>query len=225
MYIYKNDKDTVFKLIYGDHDLNAVGAKMNKETVKNLCEELIKVTSKHEYILKIDNVDKITPKAIKALEILKDHFTIITSAREVPMNKQSFIWNFEIIRLNNMNRQNTLELIHKLSYDLDIEDFELYRNHIFEQSNGNPRVIFELVERYRKENIITSDVVRTIRHTGALPEIDMSLAVLLVLGTLAILRYAAGETGNSSLRFIGGCAMVMLILARYFFRFGTRKNV
>lgn len=225
VYLYKNDKQAVFDLIYGDFDLDKAGEKMNKETVKNLCEELIKITAKHEYILKIDNVDRITPKAVKALEVLKDHFTIITTAREVPMAKQSFLWNFEIIRLKNLERQNALELIHKLSYDLEVEDFELYRNHIWEQSNGNPRVIFELVERYRKEIIISSDIVRTVRHTGALKEIDMSLAVLVVLGCLAILRYAAGETGNTSLRFIGGCAMILLIISRYFFRFGVRKNV
>jgi len=225
LYLYKNDKETVFNLIYGAYDIDKAGEKMNRETVKNLCDELIKVTAKHEYIIKIDNVDKITPKAIKALECLKDHFTIISTAREVPMAKQSFLWNFEIIKLKNLDRHSSLELIHKLSYDLDIEDFELYRNHIWEQSTGNPRVIFELVERYRKEIVISSDIVRTIRHTGALPEIDMSLSVMLVLGTLAILRYAAGETGNTSLRFIGGCAMVLLIISRYFFRFGIRKNV
>lgn len=225
LYLYKNEKETVFNLIYGEHDLNAASNKMNKETVKNLCDELIKVTAKNEYILKIGSVDNITPKAVKALEYLKDHFTIITTARSVPMSRQSFLWNFEIIRLKNLERQNALELIHKLSYDLDIEDFELYRNHIWEQSTGNPRVIFELVERYRKETIISTDIIRNVRHTGALPEIDMSLFVMLILGTLAILRYAAGETGNASLRFIGGCAMILLILARYFFRFGTRKNV
>jgi hypothetical protein len=225
LYLYKNEKETVFKLIYGEHDLTKAGAKMNKETVKNLCDELIKITAKNEYILKIDNVDRITPKAIKALEFLKDHFTIITSAREVPINKQAFLWNFEIIRIQPLTREHSLELIHKLSYDLDVEDFELFRNHIYEQSAGNPRVIFELSERYRKENIITSEVIRTVRHTGSLQEIDMSLAVLITLGALAILRYAAGETGNHSLRFIGGCAMVLLIISRYFFRFTTRKNV
>ncbi|MFO0322814.1 MAG: tyrosine-type recombinase/integrase [Bacteroidota bacterium] len=225
VYLYKNDKATVFNLIYGDADLEKAGEKMNKETVKNLCQELIKVTAKHEYILKIDNVDRITPKAVKALEELKDHFTIITSAREVPLSKQSFLWNFEIIKISNLVRQNALELIHKLSYDLEIEDFELYRNHIWEQSNGNPRVIFELVERYRKEIVISSDIVRNVRHTGSLKEIDMSLAVLLILGIAAIMRYAAAETGNHSLRFIGGCAMILLIISRYFFRFGVRKNV
>jgi integrase/recombinase XerD len=225
VYLYKNQKQTVYELIYGDLDLNKFAEKMNKETVKNLCEELIKITTKHEYILKIDNVDRITPKAVKALEILKDHFTILTTAREVPMSRQSFLWNFEIIRLQVLERQHSLELIRKLSYDLDIEDYDLYRNHIFEQSVGNPRVIFELVERYRKEIIVSSDLVKTIRHTGSLAEIDMSLAVLLLLGIMAILRYAAAETGNNSLRFIGGCAMILLIISRYFFRFGIRKNV
>jgi DNA replication protein DnaC len=225
LYLYKNDKEHVFEMLYGGYDLAKLEHHLQKDSITNLCKEIIKTTQKHEYILVIDNCDRITPKGIKALEELKDHFTILTTAREVPVTKSSFLWNFEIIKLENLARHHSIELIHKLAYDLDIEDVELFRNHIYEQSNGNPRVIFELIDRYRKEMVVTSDIVRNIRHYGSMREYDMSLAVLIVLGGLAILRYLSNEVGDESLRFIGGCAMVLLIISRYFFSFTKRKFI
>ena len=124
-------------------------------------------TSPNEYILMIENVDGITAKGMKCIEMLKDHFTIITTAREVSINKTSFLWNFQIIDLEPLPRQDALELIYRLSYDIEIENMEVFRNHIYEQSDGNPRVIFEMCERYRKETIVTSDIVRSIRHYGS----------------------------------------------------------
>lgn len=225
IYLSENDKQSIFEMLYGDFNITKLSSQLQRDSVTALCKSLISVTNKHEYILIIDNCDKITPRGIKALEELKDHFTILTSAREVPVNKSSFLWNFETIRLENLSRQNSLELIHKLAYDIEVEDFELFRNHIWEQSNGNPRVIFELTERFRKEIIVSSDIIRSVKHYGSMQEIDMSFAVMLLLGSLAILRYASAEVGNDSLRFIGGCAMILLLFSRYIFNFTKRKVI
>jgi integrase/recombinase XerD len=225
IYLYKNEKEAVFNLLYGDYDLEKLQIRLNRDSVRGLCDEIKKVVEQKEYILRIDTVDRITPKSIKALEELKDTFTIFTTARNISLNKGSFLWNFEIVHLNNLSRQASLELINRLSYDLSVEDYELFKNHIYEQSNGNPRVIFELVERYRKEPVITSDVVRDIRHFGSLKEIDMSLMIIIFLASLAILRYVSREIDNDSYRLLGGVAMILLIISRYFFRYSKRKFI
>lgn len=223
--LFKNDKEHVFQLLYPDFDLAQAQQHLQKDSIPNLCREIIKVTAKHEYILVIDNCDKITPKAIKALEMLKDHFTILTSARQIAVNQSSFLWNFEIVTIENLKRPESLELIQKLSYDLDVEDWDIFRNHIWEQSAGNPRVIFELVERMRKEVVISAEKIRAVRHFGSLREYDMSFVVLLGLSFLAILRYLSAETGQDSLKFIGGIAMILLIFSRYVFNFSKRKFI
>jgi site-specific recombinase XerD len=216
LYLYDNDKEVIKSVLYADFDKTKLQQKLQRDSVPSLIEEVIKITGKHEYVIFIDNVDGITPKAMKAIENLKDHFVIITTAREVPINKTSFIWNFEQIKLEALTRSSSLELIHKLSFDTEIEDMELYRNHIYDQSGGNPRVIFELCERYRKEAVVTDDIVRQIRHIGGLPEWDMSFIIIIILAGVSILRYTSREFGGESLRFIGGIALVMLMLTRYF---------
>lgn len=225
LYLYNNDKEHVKNLIFGEFNQQQIQQKLQRDSVATLVDEIIKITAKHEYILMIDNVDGITAKSMKCIEQLKDHFVIITTAREVPINKANFLWNFERIEIKPLKREPALELIHKLSYDLEIEDYPLYRNHIYDQSSGNPRVIFELCERYRKELIITDDVIRSVRHIGGIPEIDMSFIVVFILAAISVLRYTNREIGGENLRFIGGIALVSLVLVRYFLSRTKRKFI
>lgn len=225
LYLLDNDKEAIREMLFGAYDKTQLQQKLQRDSVHNLIEEIIKITTRHEYVLMIDNVDGITAKAMKCIEQLKDHFIILTTAREVPISKASFLWNFERIPINNLSRAASLELIHRLSYNLEVEDRELYRNHIFDQSNGNPRVIFELCERYRKELLLTDDVVRSIRHIGGIPEWDMSFLVVFILAGITVLRYTSHEVGGTSLRFIGGIALVLLMLSRFFLGRVRRKFI
>lgn len=217
------EKEKVFELMFGEFDRTALKSKLSRQTMKHLAQCICDVVQPHEYVLVIDSVDRIPPRAVDVLEIFKDHFTIITSAREVALNKTSFLWNFETHKVDELTRPMCLELINKLSYDMEIEDYEQYKNYIWNKSDGNARVIFEMCDRFRKEVIVSKDTVRSIDHYGSLKEIDMSIFILIALGCMAIFRYVGRETGNTSLTFIGGCAMIILILSRYFFGFTKHK--
>ena len=216
LYLFDNDKEHIKDMLFAGFDKKQITQKLQKDSVYNLIEEIKKVTSPNEYILMIENVDGITAKGMKCIEMLKDHFTIITTAREVSINKTSFLWNFQIIDLQPLPRQDALELIYRLSYDIEIENMEVFRNHIYEQSAGNPRVIFELCDRYRKEMFVSNDLVRSVRHIGGIPEIDMSFIIVFILAAVAVMRYTSREIGGTSYRFIGGIALVLLMMSRYF---------
>jgi hypothetical protein len=225
LYLLDNDKETIQQLLFPTFDRSQIQTKLQKSSVHSLIEEILKITGKHEYILMIDNVDGITAKGMKCIELLKDHFVIVTTAREVSLSKANFLWNFDRIEVGNLSRSASLELIHRLSYDIDVEDYELYRNHIYDQSAGNPRVIFELCERYRKEIVITDDVVRSVRHIGGIPEIDMSFVIVFILAGVAVLRYTSREIGGTNLKFIGGIALVLLMMSRFFLGRMKRKFI
>ena len=112
---------------------------------------LCEIVQKNEYILQIGEVDTITPVSIRALEILKTKFQIITTAREVKLRNASFLSDFEKVEIKNLDRVESIRLIRKLSAGLKIQNWEHYQNHIFNSSEGNPRIIIELVERAKKE--------------------------------------------------------------------------
>jgi hypothetical protein len=225
LYLYKNNMEAVQGVLLESFDLDKAEAKLSRQTVGTLCDEIKKVSSPKEYILKIRSMDNMTSSAMRTIELLKDHFVIITAAREVPVNKASFLWNFEKIKVGNLSRTHAFELIHKLSYDLEIGDYELYRNHILEQTAGNPRAIFEMVERYRREPVLIAETIRSVTHRGPLRDIDFSYVVIFFIASLAVFRYMTSEFDNPGLRVIGGMSMILLLLSRSIYSKTKRKYI
>ena len=216
LYLYNNDKEHIKEMLFADFDNTQMITRLQRDSTARLLEEILNITAKYEYILMIETVDGITAKGMKVIEQLKDHFVIVATAREIPISKANFLWNFERIEIQPLTRSQSLELIHRLSSDMDIEDMEVYRNHIYDQSAGNPRIIYELCDRYRKELVITDDVVRSVKHIGGIPEIDMTFLIVFILAGVAVLRYTSREVGGTNYRFIGGIALVLLMMSRFF---------
>jgi len=222
IYLHKS-KEAVFNLIWKDFKIEEIEKRIQRETTNYLCELLISSVKPKEYILLIDDISKITPSGKKVLEKLKDSFVIIAGARFIKANDTSFLWNFETIELKPLKRHFAMTMINQISSGMEIENWELYRNHIFNQTNGNPRAITELVERYQKEPFLTNEIVKEVRHMGALKEIDMTWILILFLGVLMATRYMAGEMEEPALKFIGGVAMILLLMYRPLQRSLQRK--
>ena len=225
LFLYNNDKQKVFDVVYPDFDKSKFAERITRDSVRSLCNQIIRITAKREYILLIDSLDNITAKAVQTLEYLKDHFVIVAAAREIKMDKSSFLWNFDMMKLKNLPRPQALDLIHRLSYNLQVDDFDLFKNHIYEQTDGNPRAIYEMCDRYQKEPVLSVARIRAVRHVGAVPELDCTVIVLIFLACIACLRYLNHEVENGSFRFIGGVALVLLIISRYFVKAAKRKFV
>lgn len=217
LYLYKGDKKTILDLIWKDFDIEAVKKQIQRENNIQLCNTIIATVQPLEYVLLIDDITRITPAGKKVLEKFKDTFVLVIGARQVKATDTSFLWNYEQLKLDNLTRSDSLKLIKQLSTGLEVENYNLFFNHIYEQTNGNPRAINEIIERYRKEPFITNETVREIRHTGALSEIDMTFAVVIFLGVITALRYASSELEEPALRVIGSIGLILLLVSRPFF--------
>ncbi len=213
LYLYK-DTQTVLSIIWKDFTIDEVNKKIQRENIINLCDTINSSVQDKEYILVIDDISNITPTGKKAIERLKDKFIIVAGAREIKAQNTSFIWNFEKIEIKNLNRKYSLQLINQLSSNVEVENIEVYRNHIFEQTNGNPRAITELIDRYKKEPFLDIQTIREIKHTGALREIDMTFMIVIFLAVLTSLKFLARDMDEPALRYIGSMAMIALLLIR-----------
>src|SRR5690242_18968389 len=98
IYILLTDQQGVYEFLFGAYDYDQVVAKVSRENTMLLSKEIIRITEAKQYILLIDNVDLISARGVKVQELFKDHFTIITTARQVSLHRSSFLWNFTIIR-------------------------------------------------------------------------------------------------------------------------------
>lgn len=226
LFVYDDDKEKVIEMITQESDIHRV---MTKNSVPNLIKIITKVTKKNEYTLLIDNLSNITPSGVTALEHLKNHFHIIAAARQVKYSHASFLTNFQKLEVTPLPRLESTKLIMQLSKPLlsRIENIESYKNHIYDQTAGNPLFIREMIERYSKETLITLEHINTIRHTAALKEIDLSAPVIIGLSSLMVLRYIGGEFGDDTgaFRLFGGVFMVFALFSRSIFKAGKRKFV
>jgi integrase/recombinase XerD len=213
LYLFQ-EKETVLALLWKDFTLDEINKKIQRENVIHLCDTIIASVPAFEYCLIIDDISAITPASKKVIERLKDTFVIVAAAREIKAVNTSFIWNFEKLEVKNLPRRDALQLIVQLANNLEVQDKEMFWNHIYDQTNGNPRAITELINRYKKEPFLDTQTIREIRHSGALPEIDMTWIVIVSLGLLTCLRFLSRDMDEPALRFIGSIAMILLFLIR-----------
>ena len=184
-----NSKDIIIDQLSKDRqDLTKI---VSKESVKRLIELAIQITEKDEYSIIIDDVTNITPAGVRTLEKLKNHFHIICAARNIKIDRGTFLTNFEKIELTELNRAEATELINLASKDIytRIEDYEAYKNHIWQNTTGNPLYIIEMIDRYSKEANISLEITKDIQHTTAMKEINMAMPLIIMISGLMVLRY------------------------------------
>lgn len=224
--LHEGDKEKIISLLTDQADINNV---VTKDSVASLIKLLTRVTQPLEYTLIIDDITHLTVAGVDALDKLKNHFHIIAAARQVKMAQASFLSNFQKIDIKPLTRLESTKLIYHLSRPMKnrIEDYDAFRNHIYDQTGGNPLYTYEIIERFSKEPDITLEQVRDIRHTHRYEEIDISKPVLLMLASLMILRYMATEMEDDTgaYRFMGGFFMVFGLFASRLFSFAKRKFV
>lgn len=226
LHLFNGDKEEAFQMLYQQADKEKV---IMKESIKRLTTLLLTITQKDEYTIVIDDLTHITKAGVDALEKLKNHFHIIACARQLKIDFATCVTNFHKVELPPLKRTDAIELIDRLSVPIlsRIEDYEAYKNHIYEQTSGNPLFIQELIDRYRKEPDLSLEHIRSITHTQALKEIDMSLFVIITLSSLMVLRYLGGELNNNSgaFRLLGGIFLLFALFARNLFAQVRRKFV
>lgn len=202
------DKETAAARLFQTSDLKSVETKLSTTSLPNLVQTLKDVTQPNEYLLKIGNLDGITPRVVKVLEELKDHFVIITTARSIKMEAASFAWNFEKVELKPLGRPDSLKMIYRLIGDVAVTDLDAVMTKVYETSDGNPRKIRELCERLRREPFINLEAASEVADAylgRQSEEFDFSVILMVILGGFVLLRYIGKETGEKDLQFLGAC--------------------
>ncbi len=134
-------REAVADLLYKTTDADAVWARVSKKSLPSLCRLGNDCCDRKEYVLLINNIDRITPTVVKVLGELKDHFA----------------WSFEKVELKPLSRPDALKMIYRLISDVSVIDLDAVMTKLYETSDGNPRKIRELCERLRREPFINLD--------------------------------------------------------------------
>ena len=203
--------------------------ELKRKSTKLLVELMIAVTKKQEFTIIIDDLTRITPTGVAVLEKLKNHFHIICAARQIPVSKGSFLSNFERIDLKPLSRAESMELIGGLakSFHDRISDWEAFKNHIWECTDGNPLFIYEMMERYQKEPDLSEVFIKDIRHSAAKKEINFLPFFIGIMALMSVMRYWGRITGTDSgpWYFLAAIGMVFLFFGREIIKSTKRKYV
>lgn len=224
--LYKT-KEAVIKHLTDNADIDTV---ITKESIKRLCELSCAAVSEFEYTIIIDDVSRITPSQVRALDYLKNHFHFIACARAVKTDYQSTFSNFRVIRLETFKRAEASYLIGRYAkkYSNKIKDMQHFVNVIFEESQGIPLRMIELVDNLQYEPVINEHTLSNISSEyKQKKEFDFTIVIIVLFGSMVIFRYLGPELGvdAGAYRLLGGVALVMLFFARPFLKVFKRKYI
>ena len=222
LYLSENGKEHELNLVFNGFDVS----KIQKESIRELTRIINNITQEKEYIITIDSIDQLTLREAKFLEELANHFVVICGTRQLKLNVAQTATNFKIIQLQPLQRAEAFELSNILiqKYNIQCENYDLLRQHIVEESRCLPERINILAQRFGAEKFITEENIRTEKLIDISKEFDATFIIILAISCFAILRYLSAEVNNSSYKFIGGVAMIILLFSRSIFAKTQRKT-
>lgn len=227
--LFDDDKDEVLRLLLEVEKRDELERVATKESIKRLCELAVDATKPKEFTLVFDDLTDVTKYGVRILEMLKNHFHIIAAARRIKIEHATFLSNFERIELQPLSRPEALELASRLAQPFTerIEDYEAFLNRVWENTQGIPLFVVELVERLSKEPVVSLEVLHEVRHTASKSEIDFSIPLIIAFSSLMALRYMGSELGHHSgaFRLLGGVALIVAIFSRKIFQALKRRFV
>lgn len=202
---------------------------ITKTSSNRIIEIILAVIDKKEFTLIIDDITHITKAGVQVLERLKNKFHMIVAGRRIKIDYSSFLSNFQKLDIHGFKRDDSTKLIYLLSQHLRdrIEDYEAFKNYVYDQSSGIPLYINELIDRLSKEQFITSKELGSISHIHSKQYIDFTLPIIICISSLMVLRYVGGEMGQDSgaFKLFGGVFLVFALFARSLFQVSRRKYV
>ena len=175
-----------------------------------------------DYIIILDQLDRVTPSSVAVLEMLMDRCCVISATSMIKPNPalKRLYWKFKKITVNNLDRGDALKLIDQIIYDLDIpvEDPKMLKNKLLRASRGNPMMIRDVLESGALDQFVSQSFAREIdqlEHAGT-KYIDLT-PMLLVIGAVAMtIRFVALGIGSKDLYVFAGAGTAFFMVVRFF---------
>lgn len=221
-HVYRENLANVVEMMYpkGNWEL-IIGRKKGMD----LFNEFQKVTEKGQVWLFFDDITNVPKKTRELMAKLKNWCHIGACARNMKIDFEYMISNYQKIRLENLSQKEANKFVeyYVKEYDLTqrLTNPFLFRNHVIEETSANPGYMHELIERFSKEPELDSHTIRAITHTGGRKEFDLSIPIVMILSCLMVVRYIRDDAG--AMRLIGGFFLVFALFARTLMIMGRKR--
>ncbi len=210
-----------------EKDLSALGSVKLEEIILRCLAE-----SGREYLIFLDNLDRITPGQQRFVENILDRAVIcsaVTWMREDPAFKK--IWaSFMCINLAPLPDPVSEQLInHYLgTYDLHVHDTELYRREVIKASNGNPFFIKNILWHGFREKYISREEIQKLQQIDEAHYFNMGPIYIFGIAVFTLFKiYSAGTEQREFYIFfsiLGFFAYLIFRVFRAFFLFRPQRH-
>lgn len=196
--------------------------KLNRLNIKEL--EAIILKNIQGYVLILDHLESITPSMLKRIEALMECTTLAGAANKLKSSLKKLWWRFERIEILPLTADESKQLLWTLIEKNAIADAELLERKILTQANGNPLAIQELVGKIQREENLTPESIRELKHQAGIRFIDIT-PVFFIIGALVIAaRFIALGTNSTELYILAGVAGGCFMGLRYFLYRSMRRD-
>jgi chromosomal replication initiation ATPase DnaA len=222
MIIHNNDKKAAQEDLEDSADTPSV-KYLQRTSITHLLRTILENIKNERYTIIIDSIDSVTPRAIQFLDIIKSRCNIIAAARQLPKSKDSLLWNFDVVEVGPLSKEESYSLMEKqiaaigsiMNLEKDIKE------KVYSSAGGNPRIMIELLNRLSQDQspaAIANDL-NNLTQIGFKQEKSIMPFLLVVVILLLPLRYISNITENSTQRTIGTIALVFFLVFRYLMRY------
>jgi len=177
---------------------------------------VLEAVGKEEWTLVIDDLSDLTLPTARLLQQLADRFVVLGATRQLKEKHQQYVSKFARLSLSNLSRKEARLLIRQRTAGKEVEDLTFLETHLLQHSAGNPRLLLRMVNRLRKEPVITTQAVRRAHVPGGRPQISLTPALLVLLSLGLAAKYLALGLGDPELYLLAGIFAALAIGAKFF---------
>ena len=190
--------------------------KLNRLNIKEL-EALIQNNLVGSgYVLLFDSLETLTPSAVKKVEALMECATVVGAANKLKSSLKKIWWRFEQIAIPPLTKEESRQLLWSLINQDTIDDTQLFEKLVLNQANGNPLSIVELAQKAQREDNLTQENIRQLKHQAGTRFIDIT-PVFFIIGALVVAcRFVALGMNSTELYILAGVSGGFFMALRYF---------
>ena len=198
--------------------------KLKRLNIKELLDANQKNLSGKGYVLLLDHLETATPSMEKKIEAWMKSTPVVGAANKLKYSLKKLWWRFEQIEIPPLTKDDSKQLLWQLIDRNSIADAEFLESKILTQANGNPLAIKELADKAMREENLTADNIRQLKHQAGTRFIDIT-PVFFIIGALAVAtRFVALGMNSTELYILAGVACSFFMGVRYFLYRSMKKD-
>ena len=167
-------------------------------------------------VLVIDNLHKFRGADLESILTLLKNFTVLGSAEELVGKYKQLWWKFKVLNLNPLTEDSSRSLIHYLTQNISISDYDLLETKLLNLANGYPSSIVDMTKQLSYRNVVTRSDVRGLYHEAGVQYRDWTFALIVLWGLVLMSRFIALGSHSFEGYILAGIGTSVLVVVRFF---------